>query len=717
MTERSRRPSGEQQPGEQQPGEYRKPVPRKGESPAILVMACLALSACSGGSLGPETTWLYKTAADIEARVHEGGGEAAGAAAPARRPGTAASVRERTAFVIGGSLEADLLGGLSDEPINVELSFQDAEIREVVTTILGDVLRQEFTLDPLLRGKVSLNTGRGLSPRSLVTILNDAVVQAGGRMSRSGKLFQIVAVQGRESRAVELSRANPAVTFVPLRYTQASNVEALLNTVFPDAKQISVDAERNILIVGGPEPLRQSIVRTAELFDTDVLREKTLAVYPLAHAKAKDVIGQLERLYEQSEADSYRSVQFLPIERLNAILAVTRVPEMLERLEAVIKGLDKGSAGQRRFHVVELQHAKAEVLADLLSKAMGDTAGQALGLPLAPAFPLAAPPAQAAAFRPADPGGAGALEAFPQAPHAPQVVPGDRDVRIIAHIESNALLVFASSAEFAVISHAIQQLDVRPPQVLIEATIMEVTLNDRLSYGVQAFLKSTDPDYTLGFFGGATAALAGAFPGFNFIFQEGDVEAVIDALRAVTDVSVLSQPQIVTVDNEEAVLQVGDEVPITVREVVDATTPDAPTISSIEYRQTGVILSVIPQINKSGDVTLDIRQEVTNAAQVEGSSSLTPILSRRAIETRVSARTGQTIVLGGLVSERKTDTRDRLPVLGDIPVIGEVFGTTDSVLAKTELIVFLTPTVFTDPEEAKAVTIELMNRINSLWSD
>lgn len=681
-------------------------------------------AACSDGSLGPKASLLGKAAESIQSRVHEGGGAAPEAAAPTTLTGTAEASRETGSFIVGGASGEELLLGLSDDPVDVELSFEDADIKEVVTTILGDVLRREFTLDPLLNRKVSLNTGRGLSARSLVMLLNDAVIEAGGRMTRKGELFQIVALPGQGSRVAELSRANPTVTFVPLRYTQASNIKALLQSVYPNAKQISVDAERNILIVAGPEAVRQSIVRTAELFDTDVLREKTLAIYPLVNAKAQDVIAQLEILYEQSASDPYRGVQFMPIDRLNAILAVTRAPQMLDRLQEVVEGLDIGRATEKRLHVVQLQHAKAEILAELLTKAMGELSSYRLGFGAAPlgggenpqVISSLASPARAAAFPAAGPGSVEPPEALPYAIGA-RVDPGDQGIRIIAHIESNALLVFASSAEFAVISNAIQQLDVRPPQVLIEATIMEVTLNDKLNYGVQAFLKSTDPDYTLGFFGGASAVLAGAFPGFNFIFQESNVEAVIDALRAVTDVSVLSQPQIVTVDNQEAVLQVGDEVPVTVREVVDASTPGAPTISSIEYRQTGVILSVIPQINKSGDVTLDIRQEVTNAAQVEGSSSLTPVLSRRVIETRVSAQTGQTIVLGGLVSERMTDKRDRLPLLGDIPVIGGVFGTTESVLSKTELIVFLTPTVFRDPDEAKAITLELMNRINSLWTD
>ena len=178
-------------------------------------------TACSDGSLGPKASLLGKAAESIQSRVHEGGGEAPEAAAPTTLTGTAEASRETGSFIVGGASGEELLLGLSDDPVDVELSFEDADIKEVVTTILGDVLRREFTLDPLLNRKVSLNTGRGLSARSLVMLLNDAVIEAGGRMTRKGELFQIVALPGQGSRVAELSRANPTVTFVPLRYTQA----------------------------------------------------------------------------------------------------------------------------------------------------------------------------------------------------------------------------------------------------------------------------------------------------------------------------------------------------------------------------------------------------------------------------------------------------------------------------------------------------------------
>lgn len=606
------------------------------------------------------------------------------------------------AYVVGQASKTDIEDGLGDELLDVQLQFENADIKDVVVTILGDILRKEFTLDPSLTGIVTLRTSHGLSAKSLVHLMNDAVVKSGGRVRRSGSLYSITAMPAPDGKGAELSRANPTLTFLPLRHAQAINIQTLLRSVFPTAGRINVDKKNNILVLGGPAGIRRGMARTAALFDTDVLAEKTLGVYPLKYANANEVIAQLQVLYEQKEGDSHQAIQFLPVGRVNAILAATRNPSMLARLEEVIAGLDKRRSTDERLYVVELQHANAEVLAGLLTKLFEDGSGgdgvvEALGGAKTGAG--LAGPANAARPGPGD-----------------QPSRNRAGIKVMANVEANSLLIFASPSEYAVVEDAITTLDAKPLQVLIEATIMEVTLNDRLTYGVQAFLREASPDLTVGFFGGVGDVLSGSFPGFNVLFNDaGKVGAVINALSAVTEVRVLSSPQITAIDNEPASLQVGDEVPVTTRQVV-GTDPAAPTINSIEYRQTGVILDVVPHINRQGGVTLEVRQEVTNAPQLTSASSLTPTLTRRIIETKTFVQSGQTVALGGLVSERSTDIRDRVPLLGDIPILGALFGMTDTVKTKTELIVFLTPTVFTDPEETQEVTNELLQQIKELWT-
>jgi type II secretory pathway component GspD/PulD (secretin) len=205
-------------------------------------------------------------------------------------------------------------------------------------------------------------------------------------------------------------------------------------------------------------------------------------------------------------------------------------------------------------------------------------------------------------------------------------------------------------------------------------------------------------------------------PGFNFIFTGGDTNITIDALSQVTDVRVLSAPSVVVRDGAEAILTVGDEVPITTRTAVSVENPLAPTVSSIEYRDTGVILQVKPRINSAGVVALEIAQEVSRVVDT-GEARLTtptPTIQQRRIKSRVDVLDGQTVVLGGLIQEGEERGRERLPVLGDIPVLGNLFGSTRTAQRRTELIVFITPRVMRNAEDARDISEELRARMRAL---
>ena len=295
-------------------------------------------------------------------------------------------------------------------------------------------------------------------------------------------------------------------------------------------------------------------------------------------------------------------------------------------------------------------------------------------------------------------------------------------LKIVPSADNNSLLIFASADEFRLVQEAVRRLDAPPMQVLIQATIMDVTLNDRLQFGVQAFLQSVTSS------GNVAQTGISALPGlnvipttaaFNFIFSSsGQVQSAINALRDVTTVTVLSAPQVVTEDNQRAKLEVGQQVPILTQTITQATVNNPSVLNSVSYVQTGVILTVTPRVNTSGGVDMDIRQEVTDVPDAllqSATPNLTPILTRRVIETRVSVQSSQTVALGGLINEASRDQRQRVPLLGDIPVLGWLFGQTGVSRDKRELLVFLTPTAFSNPEEARTFTLELRRRIEALW--
>jgi general secretion pathway protein D len=289
------------------------------------------------------------------------------------------------------------------------------------------------------------------------------------------------------------------------------------------------------------------------------------------------------------------------------------------------------------------------------------------------------------------------------------------DIRIIADATTNSLVIWAAPREYRKIRRALEQLDILPLQVLIEATVAEVSLIDELRYGVEWFLRTGDLSLTLSQRPGG--GVAGRFPGFSALFAGTDVRVVLNALEQVTDVNVVSSPHLLVLDNQTARLQVGDQVPITVQQATAVTDPDAPIVNSIELRDTGVILSVTPRVNVSGLVILELEQEVSNVVQSEtdtSSEQATPTISTRQISSTVAVQSGETIVLGGLIQDNQNRSVSGLPFLARLPIVGALFGTRGRSLNRTELLVLLTPRVIRGPEDARAITGELRRRLRSI---
>jgi general secretion pathway protein D len=300
----------------------------------------------------------------------------------------------------------------------------------------------------------------------------------------------------------------------------------------------------------------------------------------------------------------------------------------------------------------------------------------------------------------------------------PAILPG---VRISADVANNAVLIFASQDNYRIIEHALRQLDRPQLQVAIEAIIAEVVLNNNLNYGVQVFLKSSDiglgrdkGSITLSNTG--SAVLSRVLPGFNFLIgSEAEPRLILDALHSVTNVKVLSTPSLVVVDNQVATLQVGDQVPVATRTAVSVENPTAPVVNNIDYRNTGIILRVAPRVHQNGNILLDIEQEISNVANTASADTLTPTVSQRRVKSAISITSGQTVLLGGLISERSERGRSGLPLLDKIGPLGEIFGSNTGTLQRTELIIFIRPQIIRDPVDAHRVAEELRTRLGNRY--
>jgi general secretion pathway protein D len=283
-------------------------------------------------------------------------------------------------------------------------------------------------------------------------------------------------------------------------------------------------------------------------------------------------------------------------------------------------------------------------------------------------------------------------------------------IKIVADDSKNAILIEATLADYRRVMKVIGTLDVVPNQVLIEATIAEITLNDDLQFGVRWALQGKKASYT--FTDSAAGALSSVFPGFSYAFTGANIASSLNALNAITNVNVISAPSLTVADNKTAALQVGDQVPIITQSAESIASTGAPVVNSVSYKDTGVILTITPRINQSGRVLLDIEQEVSSVVPTTSSTLNSPTIQQRKVKTTVLVNNGEGLALGGMIQTNKTVTTNQVPIIGDLPFIGNAFKQKDNQVNKTELIIIITPHVIRNLDEARAVTDEFRRAIS-----
>ncbi|MEO1017664.1 MAG: type II secretion system secretin GspD [Pseudomonadota bacterium] len=627
----------------------------------------------------------------------------------------------------------------------VQINFERAELREVVRVILGEILGVAYSLDPGVGGEVTIASSGPLPERDLLALLESVLQMNGAALVGVGEGYEVVPVEQAFGRSdiVPLGggfgaqpmnvRPGYGVTVIPLRHISAQAAAQFAQPLLRRPEEIRVDETRNILLIVGDSAERQNVVDTLADLDVDWLAGRAVGLFPLTAATPEVLIPELEALFAPPATNPLDTptIAFLPMARLNAVLAIAPSNDRLRAVERWVQRLDRGNAAGSQFYVYQLRHVPAEATAAILNEAYsgagtggGDpnlfTTGLAgdAGLGLegldgdgAPADDeLGTTAEDLGGFVDGPNGGAnGGLGAARQL----------GAVKIVPNLQNNSLLIRADPQTYQTIEATLRRLDTAPLQVLIEATILEVQLTDELRFGVQYFFQSRGLDAGFNSTRGPANVASNLLsplspvPGFNFLLTGGNDIVAIDALDSLTDVKVLSSPSVVVQDNREAVLNVGDEVPIITRTAVSVDDADAPVVNNIEYRDTGVILRVKPRISSNAVVALEIAQEVSRV--LEGSvDELTPTIQQRRITSSVNVLSGQTIVLGGLIEDSEQTTRDRVPLLGDLPGIGPLFGSTQLVDARTELIIFITPRVIQNATDARDISEELRARMRSI---
>lgn len=615
---------------------------------------------------------------------------------------------------------------------DVTLNFADADIREVARSILGDILKVNYLIDPAVQGTITVQTSRPLPRSALLATLEKILRLAGAALIGSDHVYEIVPLEKapRETARLEVgterARREPgfSIRVVPLEFASAAEMQKILEPLLPAGGILRVDEARNLLILGGTRRELDAWLETVEVFDVDWLKGMSFGVFPLQFTDPKTLAEELKTILTQDPSSPLAGVlRFVPIERLNALLVISPRPAYVEQAQSWVERLDRGGDGtERRLYVYYVQNGRAANLAAVLSEIFIPEAA-----PGRPPEARLAPGLQPVEIRPVtgtetaqgpEAGAAaqpeGALTRAPVAPEAGEVftLRGEGQIRIIPDEATNALVILARPADYRMIKAALEKLDIVPLQVLIEATIAEVTLTDELKYGLQWFFRAGESEFTLSEV--ATGAVAQIFPGFSYLLGGTDVRTALNALASVTDVKVISSPQVMVLDNQTSTLQVGDTVPVATQSAVSVIDPEAPIVNTIEFRDTGVILTVTPRVNAGGLVIMEIDQEVSDVVATTTSGIDSPTFQRRSITSTVAIQSGESVALGGLIRDSQSSTESGVPILSDIPILGALFRSTDAETKRTELLVLITPRVVGSLEEARAVTEELRGRLKTV---
>jgi len=615
-----------------------------------------------------------------------------------------------------------------DEQGDITLNFVNADVRDVAKAILGDFLKLNYALGANVQGAVTIQTSRPLARDKVLPVLEQSLRLNGMALVKTDDIYKVVplADASRESGATRVDshkgtlEPGYGVSIVPLKYVSANEMKRLIEPLGGVQGAIHADSVRNVLIIEGTEQERATMLDNIALFDVNWLSGMSFALYMPKYTDAQDLAKELDQIVGGRNGPLAGVVRFVPIVRLNAVLAISPQAKYLEQLQRWVARLDRpGQGSDRRIFVYHVQNGRASDLARVLLKVLFGSNYDAGGRRVGPSGDAFASPAEVAGGTAATspPNAIGTLQSQPLDMEAPDtgstgaMAREMANVNITADESNNALVVMATPQQYGVIENALRQLDLVPLQVLLEAAIAEVTLTDDLKYGVQYFYQPSDKhQFVLS--NSASAAIAPKFPGFSYIFSEGtNIKIILNAISTVTHVEVVSSPQVMVLNNQTATLQVGNQVPIAIAQQQSTVGTGAPLINTIEYHDTGVILKVTPRVNQGGMVMMDISQEVSDVSTTTTSDLDSPTIEVRKINSTVAVHDGETVALGGLIKDNRTKSRDGIPFLQDIPLLGALFRTTENNADRTELMVLITPHVAESVDRARAITQELRDKL------
>jgi general secretion pathway protein D len=640
------------------------------------------------------------------------------------------------------------------------LKFEDAPLADVVHVVMREIVKVSYVLHPPINGSVTLAT-QGTVTGDHAILLLEYALQANGYLIAQdtrgtyhiGKPEIIKAIVPAVRQVVKNSPLQPGygAIVIPLTHIGATEMAMILRPLAPPDAILRIDTLRNMLVMVGNRTQSEGWLDLVATFDVDLLKGMSVGVFPLKHISAKDIDSALRALTTVSSGapaagvpavaqrapaantaataatpintSLFSTLRIFPMESLNSVLVVTPRAAYLDEARQWIEKLDKPglNASESQLFVYPVQNGSAVHLAGVLNGLFGTTTtGSA---PIANSGVAPSLGQSSASTAPSGLSSGGSPTALSSNAGRSNIqgsgitsIALNAGLRVVADEVNNAVLVYSNAGEYTKVEATLKRLDVPPTQVMIEASIIEVTLTDDLKYGLQWIFSDRASS---GFSGtgvlstAAGAALAAAPAGFSYTLRNtlGDVRAVLNALAEKSLVKVISSPSLMVLNNHTASIVVGNQQPIRVGETI---TTGGNITTNIQYKDTGISLSVTPSVNSGNMVTMQLNQSVNDVGQVDVATGQRSFLQRQ-IGSKVAVRSGETLVLGGLIKDNSTSGKSGLPWLQDIPLFGNLFGANTTNNNRTELLVVITPVVVRSDNDLRELTATMRSKMRDIY--
>ncbi|MEI7599179.1 MAG: type II secretion system secretin GspD [Aestuariivirga sp.] len=712
-------------------------------SATLLGCASMLLASCQSPTASLDSANQVDLTAKTPQKVtNRGGGPVMKPAGQAARyevfPGATGSI---------DAAEDDPPAGIAEQDTGkFTINVDSMTVTEASKLILGETLGYNYSVDPNLNSTITMVSNRPLGARQLLDAFEAALKMANSALVQSDGNFKVVLLQSLEGEASNLDMgkdvsAGYGVSAVPLRYVGPTQMVNLLDGFMQQMGSARAWNAGNMILIRGPATQRRSLVEVVRNFDIDAMRNQTFGMAALENGRAEEVATQVQKIFAQdSAAAGSNGLKLIPVPGINSLIIIANDQAKVRRAITWIKRLDRESIDAPKSYVYAVQNGNAIDLAKILNATYGSGSGDAG--PTADVAPDSKPmdvsiegdgqqqpdqqlqqddmgggqppemgqPDQQSGSPMA--GSTASTTTVPDSGSGAATGASGKGIRITPIPANNTLLIRASPRDYREILSTLSQIDSPATQVLINTTIAEVRLNDTLRYGVQAYFQSGNFSFMLSDSKSLTdSVITPKFPGMNFVL--GGVKSpqlVVDALAKVTNVRIVSSPSVLVMENETATIKVGDQVPI---QTQTETTQGGQTVNSYEYRDTGVILKVKPRINANGVVSIDLGQELSALQDTTGINGQ-PQFSQRTISSKVSVNDQQTVLLGGLINGTEDRSRMTVPGADKLPLFGKLIGTTGGIATRTEMIVFITPTIIRNGDEAARTSQNLRDSMKNL---